>query len=109
MNARELRIGNYVYPFDDINSISQKVIFRDCIKICSDDFEYTNHLHPIELTEEWLEKLGFKKYYNSWQFGNITFELPFKTWSFFGITIDKQPKYVHEIQNLVYALTGKEL
>lgn len=60
MKANELRIGNFVYPFDDINLVDSKTIFRDCVQVCVKDFENTEHLTPIPLTEEWLNRKPYK-------------------------------------------------
>ena len=58
----ELRIGNWVYPFDDINLVDDKVILKNCVKVSIKDFENTYSLHPIPLTEEVLLKCGFEKH-----------------------------------------------
>jgi hypothetical protein len=112
MKASELRLGNWVHPKFPMQVVS---IYKDEI-LCDfegnegDPWEFNpKELDGITLTEEWVKKIGFQKHHNSYQFGNIMYELTFKSWSFFGISIDKQFKYVHEIQNLVHALTGKEL
>lgn len=73
-------------------------------------------LQPIPLTEEWLLKAGFKAIGidgNRWilkykinnpftiESYNYIFYSPICTWIEF--------KYVHELQNLYFALTGEEL
>ena len=73
---------------------------------------------PIPLTQEWILKFGFEKDYetNSWSilipFDNFDylFEISNKYQEFF------QPEFlrinimfVHQLQNLVFALTGYEL
>jgi hypothetical protein len=119
MKAEELRIGNLVNFFDDntifvvteINSIGIGVENKEeATWIELDRFE------PIPLTEEWLTKLGFK--------GRIDF----KWIDIVGIQIrgDKyylapkdlsnvifhsivEIKHVHQLQNIHFALTSKEL
>jgi len=54
MKANELRINNYVYPFDDINYVDCKVLFRDSILVSIKDLEDTSNLNPIPLTDEWI-------------------------------------------------------
>jgi hypothetical protein len=112
MNANELRLGNWVHPQFPMQVVS---IYNDEI-LCNfegnegDVWEFNpKDLEGIPWSEEWLDRIGFKKHHTSWQFDSIMFEVTFKTWSFFGITIEKQPKYVHELQNLVHTLTGKEV
>ena len=117
MEANELRIGNYVYPFDDIYLVSNKTIIEDCIQVCFKDFENTNELHPISLTEDWLLKLGFRNVSNNWYniFANEnTFNVYlFENESGFRVEIVNQSiavlNYVHELQNLYFALTKQEL
>lgn len=73
---------------------------------------------PIPLTEEWLVKLGFKKEnYFTYDNGLISISLPsedpllwrngrtyFNSWK-----ICDAPKYVHNLQNIYFALTDNEL
>jgi len=74
-------------------------------------------LQPIELTKEWLLNFGFEKKYDdlNWYIkGNycfsflkeldlIVFKIKFQTVGICTI------KYVHEAQNIYFALTGEEL
>jgi hypothetical protein len=80
---------------------------------------------PIPLTEEWLRKLGFEiviEYpdnYKRWSNGIIGFDKAPGEQPCFGINFDskdalnkyksEQLKYVHQFQNLYFALTGEEL
>jgi len=74
-------------------------------------------IEPIQLTEEWLLKFGFE-----WKgliskgryltiFTPCGKALVFKDNYFIyaGITIEIQTQYVHQLQNLYFALTGEEL
>jgi hypothetical protein len=66
---------------------------------------------PIPLTEEWLLKFGFEEWdKNAWQKG---FDLSIhKIDSIFWYNnngINVLIKYVHQLQNLCFALTGEEL
>jgi len=110
MKATELRIGNYVYPFDDINLVDEKIIFRDFVKVSVKDLSDTNHLYPIPITEEWLLKFGFKKH-KAWDdsFYYLKSDVDiFEYLSGFEHN-DFHIKYVHQLQNLYFALTGEEL
>lgn len=77
-------------------------------------------LSPIPITSEWLERLGFEETYNS-QF-RIKFDHPCNYIGFdFSKNEDKSMegfryyghyikiKYIHTLQNIYFALTGKEL
>lgn len=110
MTAKELRIGNYVY-------------FQDTL--LKFDFESGwnfDYIKPIPLTEEWLFKLGFVEgsylyknykvkagdYWNSvkfyegeWCYNNDDSDAG----CYFLTTI----KYVHELQNLYFAINKTEL
>lgn len=122
MKANELRIGNWVEqtlyssPTESmINTVDGSYIAwlekgdADC--------------KPIPLTEEWLLKFGFEKD----QYGDFYIEFngtKYKSYiidinngiSAFGVSYQDDTfyfawniKYVHQLQNLVYALTGEEL
>jgi hypothetical protein len=121
LRAEELRIGNWVksnvsgndfrftsYHFNDLNQILS----------CTPP---KPRLEPIPLTEEWLVKFGFEKrdvpYQRRWLLNDFEIE---KQGNLFAYVIwdESAPhltqfrghsKYVHQLQNLYFALTGKEL
>lgn len=71
---------------------------------------------PIELSEEWLVKVGASKSFENWQYtipvGAITLHFRCNTeWysELGGIYLGSKIRYVHQLQNLYYALTGNEL
>lgn len=120
MKANELRIGNYVIDNrdDSIHKVTGGTIH-------SYEFSNTSILKPIPLTEEWLLKFGFKyspcgiSGADMWQ-GLGFWQLPNTEITLRG---DKNCKYqlrihgfinsnyvfVHQLQNLYFALTGEEL
>jgi hypothetical protein len=115
MRAEELRIGNYAQLDGGIECID----VYDLLDIVSDNFIVCN---PIPLTEEWLLKFGFKKDVDgSFAKNDISIFLDkrFKTnlylqtnesdrkFNWFGF--ECKIKYVHQLQNLYFALTGEEL
>ena len=71
------------------------------------------HINPIPLTEELLIKLGFNNYFDKGKLkiipkGRLGYKngrTYFNSWAI----LEKQPDYVHELQNLYYALTKEEL
>lgn len=106
MKAEELRIKNKVNLSGEIvtvksiefNNINQEYF----IKIFEDfRLPKVSFLNPISLTEEILLKCGFEKTkeIDSWElkgFGFVDISTP-------------QCKYLHQLQNLYFALTGEEL
>lgn len=106
MTASELRIGNYV--FDNLGGILK-------IKVVSED-SYLIHIKPIPLSEEWLLKFGFENCINGWWSRNELLNVKLKEdgteiylhgsdTNLANYPID----YVHQLQNLYFALTGLEL
>ena len=126
MKASELRIGNSIMQFEDCVFVThwRLKLIEDGVLI----------YEPIPLTEEWLVKLGFEKlkeyddgeniiiqYGKSIIVGDDTHDeklvisLPFNHCEIgdyqddsayiLNITID----YVHQLQNLYFTLTNKEL
>ena len=118
IKATELRIGNLITIHDCLQEVVELPLPVNCIE---------ENTKPIPLTEEWLLKFGFIKSYNS--FGdtfhimnkdNITSDFDVEYWSkgngkwrnswYIKQTIKPfNIKYVHQLQNLFFALTGKEL
>lgn len=76
--------------------------------------DYMSHCFSVPLTKEWLRKLGFERFPWGWVKGNLLFRdnlknpcetLTLEIGNGFRVTV----KYVHELQNLYYALTKQEL
>ena len=109
MKASELRIGNYL---EIDKPITNRLIIVDAyhIKKLKQD---ENFFKPIPLTEEWLLKLGFSnkgdkgklRVVLSGKLGYINGRTYYNSWAI----LESQPKYVHQLQNLYFALTGQEL
>ena len=121
IKANELRIGDYAHSKNDgiikITNISEKsvTVLQDnfCNNFCNNIPK--NLINPIKINQEWLIKFGFKKKGTSFfiiigsklellNVSNKDFVAYFK-----GSTINIKIKYVHQIQNLYFALTGEEL
>jgi hypothetical protein len=118
MKTTNLRIGNIVLLDGDeiiITGIKGNTVWH------KDGFDMTglsgSKVEPILLTEEWLLKFGFKK-------GNQIYPKGFSllvlnTDFYWGFNLedkldcelnDVQPiNYVHQLQNLYFALAGEEL
>ena len=116
MKTNELRIGNWVFDSDQLEkfTIESDTLFEESDGDCMD-----KHIKPIPLTEEWLDEFGFEyddifeyvdfdatysKELLDGEFLNI--RIPsFTTLDIYGVEL----KYVHQLQNFYFALTGKEL
>lgn len=121
MKAKELRIGNYIYEPESSEPVPFKVWGAYQEKGNDKVNGYPIALfQPIPLTEEWLTKFGFlKNYSNSYTSYKLssrgfTIEYDFRNGEnvinaamleCVGLDID----YVHQLQNLFFALTGEEL
>ena len=110
MKPEELRIGNFVY--DVGGTIESRVIKLTEGKVLLNS--------PIPITEEWLVKFGFKKHihkhkpgfqYIKWgRYRQImTIHKPARTFKFGSWECNVKLRYVHQLQNLYFALKGKEL
>ena len=70
------------------------------------------NFNPIELTEEWLKKAGYKKqngygYSNYNVYGTILKNETGFEFHYYGITI--RLDFVHQLQNLFFSLYGEDL
>ncbi len=114
IKANELRIGNIIEW--------NKSIFNVC-KISEDSIENElwckplTEIHPIPLTEDWLLYFGFSGKDNftdyNLQADNLKFyygnnELTIAEFEF-GHAISVKIEYVHQLQNIYFALTRQEL
>jgi hypothetical protein len=116
MKANELRVGNYVQlPFE--NNRLHIVTGYD-IQFLRDGMD-SNTMDGIKITEEWLLKLGFHEAdrtgkYDDFSIGkHLYLRLPICKHSekdyWYALRGDVKIKYVHQLQNLYFALTGEEL
>lgn len=121
MEAKNFRIGNLIYwDIPEKNGVIHevtKIMFNRIntipISLGNDMSEYK----PIPLNDAWLVQLGFKKvgsnFEKDWlllhkniKTGTIDFLLNEPSSGKYHATV---LKYVHELQNLFFALTGNEL
>mgnify|MGYP001412365001 CR=1 FL=1 len=122
IKANELRIGNFVEW--------NKGLFK-CCQIFNNSVENElwckplNELHPIEITEQILVKLGFSKDTEIQQEFSYVLKLKNRITvayykadnSCFSIEQDNKlidlghskVKYLHQLQNIVFSLVGEEL
>ncbi len=128
LKAVELRIGNLVCITDlakhdvwetcgleGLNESSHVVASFDAdelnLVIDNSEVEFGyNEVEPIELTEEWLVKLGFNG--DSLDAGHndiVWFNNHVGIKGMLGVVKPVECRYVHQLQNIFYAFTGKEL
>ena len=125
VKPQEFTIGNYIQDFEcepyyfqveEIKKNGQGILavyYRNgsCMSI---------EPEPIPLTEEWLLKFGFEKQMIKINdYTDFAYECIFESyefalyqeleWSDIQKIILHTVKYVHQLQNLYYALTGEEL
>jgi|688.fasta_scaffold1177204_1 hypothetical protein len=109
----DFRIGNIVLQNGNITII-------DSLERSLNDWERTNHkrtmdTEPIPIDKQWLQKFGFinQKYEHFFlEVNGFSIEFDILKGSVYhsfleGRTINIH--YVHELQNLYFSLTGKEL
>jgi hypothetical protein len=107
MKASELRIGNWVKG--DTGKPFQFEL-SDFVDWWNDhnSHEFADHIHPIPLTKKSLLELGFEK---TLEYGRNVFRK--NNIVVLGGDIfyyqHRRLFFVHQLQNLYYALTGKEL
>ena len=138
MQATELRIGNYVFDcegyVDKVTAIITPQIdnekncypwLRGTTAIMLDNFVGAHNvdaIRPIPLSEEWLLKFGwiwndecnsYEKYPNGDARMNLSYRSINNSYTMFNYvlkaTISEKIWYVHQLQNLYFALTGEEL
>ncbi|MDV3882965.1 hypothetical protein CMU04_06490 [Elizabethkingia anophelis] len=112
MEGKELRIGNYI-KHSELSDITEVIaVGKDYIHILFNNetlYESIKWFTPIPLTEEWLLKFGFEIDNGWFKIGYLKL-LPIRDLYYRAIVpITKDIKYVHQLQNLYFALTGEEL
>ncbi|HDZ04849.1 hypothetical protein LCGC14_0370870 [marine sediment metagenome] len=108
MKSQELRIGNWV-DFE-YGETERTYGFETQIEDAEDlvQIEHGNmKCRAIPLTKEWLEKFGFVKKTHSYTKDRISIKEQRKGYYFYHTGMEI--KYVHQVQNLYYALTNEEL
>ena len=119
IQATELRIGNIVTYHGETD--------MDCVLDAIDIFNIaTKYMHndeihsPIVITEEWLLKFDFIQQNvngetvfifkdNEWYFIENVASNGWASLYCYGIYCATDIQYVHQLQNLYFALTGEEL
>jgi hypothetical protein len=128
MEAKELRIGNYVnigLKSSDLRTDYDAITASGLMDLQVNKENSSFIYKPIPLTEEWLLKMGFtqqgilfnKQFLDSgrimicvkdFSVGIYTHNYAFTTGSSYNLG-KRRIKHVHSLQNLYFALTGEEL
>jgi hypothetical protein len=138
VKSNEIRIGNWISDrglkewqidhWETINKVASKANATMCNGILMETHpltEYVDFLKPIAINENWLKKLGFKKESSEWKlfpcaevqiivfneknYNGVMFYTRTIHTEYTPIYCGSQINYVHQLQNLYYALTGTEL
>ncbi|MES2382337.1 MAG: hypothetical protein V4538_14925 [Bacteroidota bacterium] len=116
LSEKDLRIGNYVLAGKMTEPIQVHTIgfeLREGSMI--NTHIPIEHIHPIPLSPEILDKCGFTWYDNDWYETKSKIHLSvelFTGYIYFGkgeYLYKAEIKYLHQLQNLYFALTGTEL
>lgn len=114
IEAKELRIGNWVYQglrYGDCEASSYEIYNLSL----GGTSEYYKEWKPIPLTEDWLLNFGLKldKHINGYDilvyFGDKRFWLNIAECPNESAGFHVELKHVHQLQNLYFALIGEEL
>ena len=109
ITANELRIGNVV---NIIGIVPIQIDAQRILSFANGDDTYK----PVPITEDWLLKFGFELRGIYYHFPNSYFKLEqYKNKNAYWLRSGTEDldctriNYVHQLQNLYFALTGKEL
>lgn len=128
IKASELRVGNIVLYTEDNDELPVLKIDGDSKMVCLDlllglNMEVNERdIDPIPLIPKWLGRMGFvKNTREEWDGPKIELEHSLEWFTIKGYgpssfmlmgsewTMGKPFQYVHQLQNLYFAVTGEEL
>jgi hypothetical protein len=106
MKNTEIRIGNFVKRNDLIVAVDEQTFWD--MKNNPEQYE------PVKLTEDWLvRRFGLEKYeFDNGKLPQYRLEnrlIVVRGGFFYDYGTSAELKYVHQLQNLYFALTGEEL
>lgn len=119
IQINELRTGNLLnYDTSEGETLPTKIDWQD-LKWLDEDPKGFNLVHtPIPLTEQWIKELGFEtdkthdKYFiinDGMAISMADEKVRFIQGNFVCQLVIREIKYVHELQNLIYAIKSTEL
>lgn len=109
VESNELRLGNYVNLISEGHEEEP-----DLVEWGIDDYEFyanrMNYIKPIRLTDEWIIKFGLSKEKGyPCKFTNGYLKIRNGVFFFKYHDIEVDLPFVHQLQNLNFALTGVDL
>jgi len=119
VQEKELRSGNLVYRvIEDYEPLTEKKVVEwgwDIVYRIGDCVDREENYEYIPLTAEWMEEFGFKKsskfvyYFDdfSWDVRDCLFTVYSDCNGEYAYCVEVE--YVHTLQNIYFALKGKEL
>jgi len=119
VQEKELRSGNLVYRIiEDYEPLAEKKVVEwgwDIVYRIGDCVDREENYEYIALTAKWMEEFGFKKsskfvyYFDdfSWDVRDCLFTVYSDCNGEYAYYV--KVEWVHQLQNLYFALTGKEL
>jgi hypothetical protein len=114
MHPKDLRLGNYIQDYAGNVVQAEALQQREDIKI-NEGIAAASY-EPIQLNAEWLIKFGFQPTGTSWLLSTDNykdFDVQLLEESYFlnsdGLPFSNGFSYVHQLQNLYYAITNQEL
>jgi hypothetical protein len=118
LDPKDVRVGNWVIKVTGRDANGKA--FFEYLPIAIDEYFFTwaRYCFPIPLTPVLLEICGFRREAGDW-YKNVKLqgqeEQPLLVcrqngaWHVQAFKLPFQPRYLHQLQNLFYALTGQEL
>jgi len=122
VQEKELRSGNLVYRvIEDYEPLTEKKVVEwgwDIVYRIGDCVDREENYEYIPLTAEWMEEFGFVKdeHYGTYCLGDYCVSPNYGDFRFMNDPCSDalsywitNVKWVHQLQNLYFAITGKEL
>lgn len=118
LGVKDLRIGNLIEWSGHLNVVEAIFTHADnAPTVMCNPLEAERELSefsPIPLTEDWLIRLGFEKVnhihgYTFWHHKEYRLSIYDTKTEWMSAYVKHHCKYIHQVQNLIFALTGKEL
>lgn len=127
VDAKELRIGNFIFDKDkeliypnegirEVSALDKEICFH--VRRDENGVSYSGNTYdridPIPLTIEILEKCGFELESHDYKWF-LLIDCPFKIFydleqvCYDSLLLDVRIPYLHQLQNLYFALTGTEI
>ena len=115
IDYKEVRIGNLVMyegKLYKIEGVSKDYPFLDTIEFGAGVVEWKD-LEPVIINENWLSKMCFKrsdKYDYRWEFEDwLLLDVDDFTVCIFESWMGNNVKHVHQLQNIIFEITRKDL